>query len=240
MFENIVVFGSTGTIGKSLVEKITTKYPNALIHACSSKQQSFENSNVREHQVNYIDEQSLAFTKEQVASISKTLDLIFVATGMLHNKDIMPEKATKDLSAENFLALYQANTIVPALIAKHFLPLLNRENRAVFAALSARVGSISDNQLGGWYAYRCAKAALNMLIKNLSIETSRRCPKSVVIGLHPGTVKTPLSAPFQKHASSNRLFEPEFSAEALMNIIETVQPKDTGKCIAWDGKEIMP
>lgn len=177
--------------------------------------------------------------KEQIESTTKTIDLIFVATGMLHNKEIMPEKAIKDLSAENFLALYQANTIVPALIAKHFLPLLNRENRAVFAALSARVGSISDNQLGGWYAYRCAKAALNMLIKNLSIETSRRCPRSVVIGLHPGTVKTPLSAPFQKHVPSNRLFEPELAAEALMNIVETVQPADTGKCIAWDRKEIM-
>ena len=240
MFKNIIVFGSTGAIGKSVIENISRRYPNTLIHACSSKQKSLKISNIKEYQVDYMDEQSLAFTKEQITSTSKTLDLIFVAIGMLHNKDIMPEKAIKDLSAENFLALYQANTIVPALIAKHFLPLLNRENRAIFATLSARVGSISDNQLGGWYAYRCAKAALNMLIKNLSIETSRRCPESVVIGLHPGTVKTPLSAPFQKHVPSNRLFEPEFAAEALMDIIETVQPADTGKCIAWDGKEIMP
>ena len=105
--------------------------------------------------------------------------------------------------------LYQINAIGPAMVAKHFLPLLSKRRKAVFAALSARVGSIGDNRLGGWHSYRASKAALNMLIKTMSIELARRNPDALIVGLHPGTVDTPLSEPFQRNVADGKLFTPE-------------------------------
>ena len=109
--------------------------------------------------------------------------MIIIATGVLHYDQVKPEKGLRDLSAKNFQLIFEANTILPALIAKHFIPKLNRDKRVVFAALSARVGSISDNQLGGWYAYRASKAALNMIIKSAAIEVGRRNKQAIIIGL---------------------------------------------------------
>ena len=108
------------------------------------------------------------------------------------------------------------------------------------ATLSARVGSVSDNQLGGWYAYRASKAALNIIIKNSAIEISRRNNDSIVVGMHPGTVASDLSKPFQKGVPSGKLFTPELAASRLLKVLSTLSAKDTGKCFAWDGKEILP
>lgn len=129
---------------------------------------------------------------------------------------------------------------MPALIAKHLLPKLNKDHPAIFAALSARVGSISDNQLGGWYAYRASKAALNMIIKNAAIEVGRRNRKAIVVGLHPGTVDSDLSKPFQGNVADGKLFTPEDSAQKLLEVLRSLGPEQTGKCFAWDGKEVLP
>ena len=166
--------------------------------------------------------------------------MVIVATGILHDGELMPEKSQKELSAEKFHRLFEINTIVPALVAKHFIPKLNREKRSVFAALSARVGSISDNQLGGWYAYRASKAALNMIIKNAAIEISRRNKKAIIVGLHPGTVDSNLSKPFQGNVPDGKLFTPKYSVQKLLVILTTLTSKQSGKCFAWDGKEILP
>ncbi|NBR34275.1 MAG: short-chain dehydrogenase [Rhodobacteraceae bacterium] len=120
----------------------------------------------------------------------------------------------------------------------HYLPLLPRDRRGVFAALSARVGSISDNQLGGWYAYRASKAALNMILKNAAIEAARRYKLSVVVGLHPGTVDSSLSKPFQGNVREGKLFGPEYAADHLIRVIDNLTPDQSGKCFAWDGSEI--
>ena len=174
-----------------------------------------------------------------IASNKGPLDLVIVANGMLHSKEIMPEKSIKELSRYKFQQLFEVNTIVPSLIAKHFLPHLNRDYPSIFAALSARVGSISDNELGGWYAYRASKAALNMIIKNAAIEMSRRNQKAIIVGLHPGTVDTDLSRPFHKNIPVEQLLTPHQSVTRLLEVLASLTADQSGKCFAWDGKEIL-
>jgi NAD(P)-dependent dehydrogenase (short-subunit alcohol dehydrogenase family) len=136
--------------------------------------------------------------------------------------------------------VFAVNTIGPALVAKHFLPLLPRRGRSAFAAISARVGSIGDNRLGGWHSYRASKAALNMLLRNFAIELARRAPDAVCIGLHPGTVDTALSAPFRSRVAPDRLFTPARSAGHLLRVIEQATVADNGHVLAWDGARIPP
>lgn len=142
------------------------------------------------------------------------------------------------LTAEHLLRDYRVNTVGPALVAKHFLPLLPRDRRAIFAALSARVGSTSDNRLGGWHSYRASKAALNMILRNLAIELVRSHPQAIVAGLHPGTVQTRLSEPFQRGVQPEKLFTPEHSAGRLLSVLDGLAPADSGGVFAWDGTVI--
>ena len=143
-----------------------------------------------------------------------------------------PEKSIRDLSTEKFLDMFNANTIPTALIAKYYLPCLYRDRITKFASISARVGSIQDNELGGWYSYRASKSALNMILKGLSIEQQRSNHDSIIFGLHPGTVDSKLSRPFQK--KNKEYFSPEFSAKKLVNVIDTKTVDDNGKIFAWD------
>ena len=229
-FTNIAVIGASGAIGGACVRRLVERYPAAHVHAFARD---------AELSIDYDDEASIAAAAE-LAAQAGPLDLVLVATGMLHSGNTLPEKSLRDLSADKFARIFAANTITPALIAKHFLPRLNRERPAVFAAISARVGSISDNQLGGWYAYRASKAALNMVIKNAAIEMSRRNKKAIVIGLHPGTVDSPLSKPFQANVAAGKLFTPEYSAQKLVQVLESLTPAHSGQCLAWDGEVIAP
>ncbi|HEX8387840.1 MAG TPA: SDR family NAD(P)-dependent oxidoreductase, partial [Sphingomonas sp.] len=150
------------------------------------------------------------------------------------------EKAMRDLDADWLQRNFLVNAVGPALVAKHFLPLLPRARRAVFAALSARVGSISDNNLGGWYGYRASKAALNQLIRTLAIEERRRNPQAVVVALHPGTVDTDLSRPFQGNVQPGRLFAPDRAAVQLLDVLDGLKPVDSGRLFDWEGKQITP
>lgn len=134
--------------------------------------------------------------------------------------------------------LFAVNTIGPALIAKHTLPKLPRDRRAVFAVLSARVGSIGDNRLGGCHGYRASKAALNMLIANFAIEMRRTHPLAVIVALHPGTVATSLSEPFQAGVAADKLFSPETSATHLLNVIDQLSPDDSGGFFAWNAERL--
>ncbi len=163
---------------------------------------------------------------------------MFVATGMLHNEKTSPEKALSSLTADAMAQLFAVNAIGPAIVAKHFLPLLAKGRKSAFAALSARVGSIGDNRLGGWHSYRASKAALNMLIRTMSVELRRRNPDALIVGLHPGTVATPLSAPFQKGVVEGKLFTPDRSARAMITVLDSLSPDDSGGHFAWDGVRI--
>lgn len=166
------------------------------------------------------------------------VSLIIVATGLLHDGAMQPEKDLRALDADRLARSFAVNATGPALLAKHFLPLLPREGRAVFACLSARVGSISDNTVGGWYGYRAAKAALNMLLKTAAIETARRKPGAVILALQPGTVDTALSKPFQGAAKS--LFSPDESAAHLLSVIDRSTPAWSGDLYDWRGERIAP
>ncbi len=169
-----------------------------------------------------------------------TPSLVFVATGLLHEGARGPEKSLRQLDADWLLKNFQVNAIGPALAAKYFLPLMEKKEPIRFAALSARVGSISDNRLGGWHGYRASKAALNMMIRNLSIEWSRKNEKSIIVALHPGTVDTELSVPFQANVPPAKLFDPGRAARQLLTVLEALKPADSGKIFAWDGTEIAP
>ena len=226
--QNIVILGAAGAIGNAFTNLLSQKYPNASLFAFSRN---------GEHNIDYSSEDSIAEAAE-LAAKEKYLDLVIVANGILHEETLIPEKSLRDLSAKKFHRVFEVNTITPALIAKYFLPKLNKEKLSVFSALSARVGSISDNQLGGWYAYRASKAALNMIIKNAAIEVGRRNKHAIIVGLHPGTVDSDLSKPFQGNVADGQLFTPEYSAEKLLAVLENLSVEQTGKCFAWDGKEI--
>ena len=177
-----------------------------------------------------------------IAAAAASLDgpplrLVFVATGLLHAPGLQPEKTYRALDAASLATLFRINTIGPALVAKHFLPSLARTGPAVLAVLSARVGSISDNRLGGWHGYRASKAALNMIVRNLAIELGRTRPDQICVGLHPGTVATPLSAPFRPGAA---ILTADESAARLLDLLDRLEPANSGRCYAHDGAEIPP
>ncbi|MBC6439098.1 MAG: SDR family oxidoreductase [Rhodospirillales bacterium] len=168
------------------------------------------------------------------------LDLVIVATGMLHDgADVMPEKRWREIDPGTLERLFRINTIGPAMLAKHLLPCLARDRKAVFAALSARVGSIGDNELGGWYGYRASKAALNMILSCAAIELARSWPHAVCIGLHPGTVESPLSEPFLR-SGKRHIFQPDDATRRLLAVVDRLQPSDSGRVFAWDGTSVPP
>ena len=172
------------------------------------------------------------------ASLSAPPDLVIVATGVLHAEGLAPERELRQLSADAFTRAFAINAAGPALVAQAFLPLLRKDRKTVFAALSARVGSISDNRLGGWHAYRASKAALNQILRTIAIEQARRNPASIVLGLHPGTVDTDLSKPFQRNVKT--LFSADESATHLLKVIDTATPVSSGSLFDWQGLEIAP
>ena len=228
--QNIAVIGCSGAIGRAFTKLLSNTYPQASLYGFSR---------MGEHKIDYTNERSMAEAAD-FATKDGPLDLVIVTNGMLHDGEIMPEKSLKEVSKEKFHRLFEVNTVIPALIAKHFLPKLSRKGPVKFAALSARIGSISDNRMGGWYAYRASKAALNMVIKNAAIEMARYNRQAVIVGLHPGTVDSALSKPFQSHVPDGKLFTPDYAVKKLLKVLENLAPDHSGKCFAWDGKEIVP
>ncbi|SFU52122.1 NAD(P)-dependent dehydrogenase, short-chain alcohol dehydrogenase family [Methylobacterium sp. UNCCL125] len=231
-----VVIGASGGIGQALVSRLAASEAYAPIFALSRSQPSVPRG-VRTHPIDLGDEASIATAAAKVGAAGSA-GLIIVATGILHQEGVLPEKALKALDPAAMAAVLSINTIGPALVAKHFVPSLAREGRCVFAALSARVGSIEDNRLGGWYAYRASKAALNQILRTLSIEVARSRPDAIVVGLHPGTVASNLSRPFRPDPSAEGVFQPDESAAHLLRVLGDLEVKDTGGVFAWDGTRI--
>ena len=166
------------------------------------------------------------------------LSLIINAAGVLHGKGFGPEKKLEDLDAAALESVFAVNTFGPALLLKALRPLMAREGKAVFAAVSARVGSIGDNRLGGWYAYRASKSALNQIVRTAGIELGRRNRNAIVVALHPGTTDTGLSAPFQANVPPEKLFSVERTCGYLLDVIDGLSIEDSGGFFAWDGQRI--
>ncbi|WP_018013620.1 SDR family NAD(P)-dependent oxidoreductase [Teredinibacter turnerae] len=247
----IVVIGA-GAIGRALVS-VYAKDPSNSVYNLTRREGLFVGG---EHQNNVHamcikdvadklgestlfvpSDESVRRLASEVAA-SGPLDRVIVATGMLHSNGITPEKSLKALSYESLSTVFRVNAFYPAMVAKHFIPLLAKHETSVFAALSARVGSIEDNHLGGWYAYRASKAALNMLLKTASIEARRANPNALVVGLHPGTVDSDLSQPFQSRVPKGKLFSAEFAAQQLQSVVESLGPEANGRVFAWDGRVV--
>jgi NAD(P)-dependent dehydrogenase (short-subunit alcohol dehydrogenase family) len=166
------------------------------------------------------------------------IDLIVNTVCLLHSSDVSPEKALEHISLPSMKQVFAVNAYGPILLAQALLPWLKARRPVVFASLSARVGSITDNRLGGWYSYRASKAAQNQFLKTLAIELARRNPEAIVLALHPGTTDTGLSRPFQANVTQEKLFTPAFVAEHLLQQITQATAEDTGSFIAWDGQRI--
>lgn len=218
-----IVIGATGGIGAAFVAALTAN------PVCGSVVALSRASTPR---VDLLDEATLAAAAASLEG-GGPYHLIVTAVGVLRNERMQPEKSLRALDPASMAESYAINAIGPALVIKHFAPLLPRTGRCVLATLSARVGSIGDNRLGGWYSYRASKAALNQLIRTASIEVARTRPDALLLALHPGTVATPLSAPFKP---GHELFSPVDAVERLLEVIGSAQA--TGSFLAYDGGEV--
>ncbi|MFN4183675.1 MAG: SDR family NAD(P)-dependent oxidoreductase [Hyphomonas sp.] len=230
------VFGSSGGIGRAFVSELLAR--GGFTHVFAISRSGAAHAGAQARQADFLDEGALADIAAEL-SAAGPVTLAIVASGLLSDGDrLQPEKSYRQQTLENFQRVFEANTFAPALIAKHMLPGMPKKERSVFAALSARVGSISDNRLGGWHAYRASKAALNMLICNYAIEQARRAPGAICVGLHPGTVDTALSQPFQTNIADGKLFSPQQSAGYLLDVLRELTTADSGKCFDWAGQEV--
>lgn len=189
-------------------------------------------------QVDITAESQIAAAVKQIQESVKQLHLAIYCVGVLHDQNLTPEKSLKQINAENLIYSFQVNSIGAVLLAKHLMPLFNKTEPSIFASISAKVGSISDNRLGGWYGYRASKAALNMFLKTTAIEYSRRCPKTIVVALHPGTTDTQLSQPFQKNVPTDKLFPVEHTVDLLSQVISNLSLQDSGEFFSWDGTKL--
>lgn len=231
-----VVIGAGGGIGAALVAELAGSGLYGVVHALA-RQPGASAGLVRTGAIDVTDEATIVAA---LGGVGAPIDLLVVATGILHEDGRMPERALRELDGATLARLFAVNTIGPALVLKHAAPLLARDRRGVIGVLSARVGSIADNRTGGWYGYRASKAALNMIVRTASIELARTRPQAVCVALHPGTVDTGLSRPFQARVPAERLFTSAYSAARLIAVLGGLNAADSGRVFAWDGREIAP
>ena len=224
-----IVIGARGGIGASLIARLQNASGFSAVVGLARRSEPL---------LDLTSEASVERAAAHVASLGVETRLIVNATGILHGPGVAPEKSWRDLDAERMSKVFAINAIGPALLMKHFLPLLPRTGKSVFAALSARVGSIGDNDLGGWYSYRASKAALNQLVRTAAIELRRQRPEAICVALHPGTVATELARPFA--TTGLEVQPPDTAARRLLEVIERLTPADTagfldqrGRPIAW-------
>jgi NAD(P)-dependent dehydrogenase (short-subunit alcohol dehydrogenase family) len=245
--KNIILFGASSTIAQAYIKHLNDQTEVFKIICISSNSLSSNTSSnllsrsaVTHFQTDY-SEQSLA----QIISLLKDqlIDLhqVIIFNGQLHNTEHMPEKRLEDVGSSYFNQLLNSNALTPILCLQSLLPLLNHKTQCTITALSARVGSIEDNKLGGWYAYRASKAALNMLFQTAAIELYRRAKNTKLILFHPGTTDTDLSKPFQRNVPQGKLFTPAFTAEQLYELTNNnpgLELNGEADYLDWNGKHI--
>jgi len=231
--EGLALVVGAGGIGRQIAEDLASKENNLEVILCGRKN-VFKNF----WELDIENENSLKDFKDKLSKSKLNLRLVLNATGRLHSEKLNPEKRLQHINKENLIESFSINAFAPILLAKTIEEFINKELEFNFASISARVGSITDNKTGGWYAYRAAKSAQNQLFKSLSIEWARKYPKAIITLLHPGTVNTNLSKPFHKFVPKDKLFSPQKTSSYLIDILLHQKPTDSGKFIAWDGKEI--
>lgn len=220
------VFGASGGIGRALVATLVAGGRFGAVLAFGRREGL---------PFDLADEASIAAAAAKAAAAGD-VRLAIDATGLLHHAGTGPEKTWRDLDAARLAEAFAVNAIGPALLMKHLLPHLPRTGKAVFATLSARVGSIGDNRLGGWYGYRASKAALNQFVRTAAVELARRAPQAICVALHPGTVATPLSAPFTR--PDQDVHAPGQAARHLLDVIDGLGPEASGGFFDWRGDPV--
>jgi len=230
------VFGASGGIGRALCDALAAG-GTRKIYAGSRSGEGPAGAAICPFAFDLADEASIASAAKLMQDDPP--EWVIIATGVLTLADgTGPERSYKRLEARSMAEVFALNTIGPALIAKHILPLMPRGRAFTFAALSARVGSISDNRLGGWHSYRASKAALNMLIRNFALEMARTHPDSVIVGLHPGTVDSALSQPFQSGLPQGQLTTPDQAAANMLAVLSGLTAEHSGRVFDFKGEEV--
>ena len=239
--QRALIIGSSGGIAKSLVKALLKDDTYQEIHTISRSQSFIEDSRIKHIQLNSVNEHEV----EQCAKLlQETVDfsLIVCCIGTLHggsdNKEFRPEKRLESLNADSMWQYFQVNTLAPMNWLKQIVHLVPKNQTSHIVFFTARVASIEDNHLGGWYGYRASKAALNMLIKTAQIELTRRAPKAVLLSYHPGTIDTQLSKPFQKNVPEGKLFTAEFTVSQLLKILPSLTEENAPHYIDWQGQVI--
>ncbi|AUB38664.1 hypothetical protein COO91_04636 [Nostoc flagelliforme CCNUN1] len=244
---NALIVGASQGIGLGFVKKLLEDDRIAKVYATSRQGESATDliALAGEHSERLIylkmditDELQIIEAVQKISAQVDKLHLVVNCVGLLHEDNLQPEKSLRQINSENLLRYFQINSIGAVLLAKHLLPLLRHGERSVFATISAKLGSIGDNQLGGWYGYRASKAALNMFMRTAAIEYKRSSPKALIVTLHPGTTDTRLSRPFQGNVPAEKLFSVERTVTQLLTVIEQLQEGDSGQFFSWDGSKL--
>lgn len=244
---NVLIVGATQGIGLGFVKALLQQKNIETIFATYRQSETSSELFALQEQhgdilkclhVDVTQESQIEASVEQIKALVKELHLAIYCVGVLHEGDLTPEKSLRQINGENLIYSFQVNSIGAVLLAKHLMPLFKKSQRSIFASISAKVGSIGDNRLGGWYGYRASKSALNMFLKTTAIEYSRRCPKTIVVALHPGTTDTRLSKPFQKNVPPGKLFPIEHTVDLLSKVISSLEQKDSGEFFSWDGSKL--
>ena len=231
----IVVIGGSGGIGLGVVKQALKRFPDAVVYGTYYRHPpEFRDQRLIWSHLDVASESEIKLFSEQFPSV----DILVNAVGILHIASHRPEKSVQEFDPAFFQKNITTNVAPSLLLAKHFQKKLKSQKTAFFVAISARVGSIGDNQLGGWISYRTSKAALNMALKTLSIEWKRTVPECCVLLFHPGTTDSGLSRPFQRNVPKEKLHAPESTAGALLNLLENISPAQTGHFLSYDGQEI--
>ncbi|MHC5726038.1 MAG: SDR family NAD(P)-dependent oxidoreductase [Nostoc sp.] len=244
---NALIVGASQGIGLGFVKKLLQDDRIAKVYATSRQPESASDliALAGEHSERLIylkmditDELQIVEAVQKISAQVDKLHLVVNCVGLLHEDTLQPEKSLRQINSENLLRYFQINSIGAVLLTKHLLPLFRHGEHSVFATISAKLGSIGDNQLGGWYGYRASKAALNMLMRTTAIEYKRSCPKALIVTLHPGTTDTRLSRPFQRNVPAEQLFSVERTVIQLLAVIEQLQEGDSGQFFSWNGSRL--
>ncbi|MBA6351513.1 SDR family NAD(P)-dependent oxidoreductase [Colwellia sp. BRX9-1] len=240
-----LIIGANSDIGKAIATQVASLADTGLIlisrQAIDEKDTVEEQNSLKTKKIIVKDYQPQSIDNaiaELVAHSELPISQVFVCNGILHSDKFQPEKRLEDFDAQAFEQVISANTLTPMLWVQKLTPILTRKSPCKFIVFSARVGSINDNKLGGWYSYRASKAALNMMLKTASIEFARRAKNIKLISFHPGTTDTPLSKPFQKNVPADKLFTSEFVAKQLLTIVADTPIDHTLSYLDWQGKSI--
>ena len=238
-----IVLGASGGLGSAMVAEFLNDPAVGQVFAISSKQQPSGLGDPKSARklvwlTSEYNETAMAEVASQLVPHAGTFSRVCVCHGLLHSDKLRPEKRLEDITSEALQEIFHSNTVVPALWLKLLFKILKGQTPCIVATMSARVGSLSDNNLGGWYAYRASKAALNMVLKTASIEYARRAKNVKLIAFHPGTTDTALSKPFQSTVPTGKLFTTEFVAEQLAMIMDSAQLDGELSYLDWDGQTI--